>query len=53
MAMTEMTTERVEKAIRGRAPIHWNGCVFCDALKAAEYTLSLHDALPIYRKSVV
>jgi hypothetical protein len=36
MAMTGMTTERVEKAIRGRAPIHWNGCVFCDALKAAE-----------------
>jgi hypothetical protein len=36
MAMTGMTTERVEKAIQGQVPIHLFGCVFCDALNTAE-----------------
>ena len=36
MAMTGMTTERVERAIRGKAPINLFGCVFCDALDQAE-----------------
>jgi hypothetical protein len=36
MAMTGMTTELVEKAIRGKAPIILFGGVFCDALDRAE-----------------